>query len=696
MSEKIKPTHLSKKAIIYIRQSSLFQVNHYQESKKLQYGMKTRISQMGWQDIEVIDDDLGISASGTDDRCGFERMVAQVCMGKIGAVAARELSRFARNSREWQQLIEVCRVVNTILIDHDSVYDPRNSNDRLLLGLKGSLNEYELDLLRLRSQEARKQKALRGELLVSVPIGYIKSNGCIEKTPDLRIQKAIDLVFEKFLELGSVRQTTHWFVNNDVKMPSSWLTEKVDWKLPGYSIIMKVLKNPVYAGIYCYGKTQLQKVFEDGRLRKRSKRLPMKDWQIVIEDHHEGYISKEKYFRIQAMITENSQKGPSKGAAKRGTALLSGLLRCKRCGRKLMVGYTGREKNALRYFCRRGHLDAGQPKCIDFGGNDVDAAVANEILKVIKHSAIDASCQAWNDYCRQEDEIIGSMELELKQAQYDSQRAWKQYDSTDPENRLVASELEKRWNKSLEQVRKLEQKIDYEKNKRTITTMPGKKDFLSLSKNIPLIWRHPHTNVTLKKRIMRTLIEEVLVDVHSQQGLIDVVIHWKGGIHSELQVRRRKRGRNRFATSDNVVKIIKELVKICSDDIIASALNRSGYKTGHNNRWNRQRVISFRAKRKIPMFTQQKKDEEGWMNLTEASAYLGISGSPLRKAVEKGQIKGIHPVEDGPWVFKRKDLDTPETKTVVEAIKSRRKTPAKRYDGKLSLFESSTCLQGVV
>ena len=240
---------------------------------------------MGWQNIEVIDDDLGISASGSEQRGGFERMVAQVCMGEIGAVVARELSRFARNSREWQQLIEVCRVVDTILIDHDSVYDPRNSNDRLLLGLKGSLNEYELDLLRLRSQEARKEKARRGELFVSVPIGYIKSNGSMEKTPDLRIQKAVDLVFEKFLELGSVRQTMYWFVNNDIKMPSNWLSDKVEWKLPGYSTIMKVLKNPVYAGIYSYGKTQLQKVFENGRLRKKSKTLPMKDWQVYIDPH---------------------------------------------------------------------------------------------------------------------------------------------------------------------------------------------------------------------------------------------------------------------------------------------------------------------------------------------------------------------------------------------------------------------------
>jgi DNA invertase Pin-like site-specific DNA recombinase len=696
MSEKIKPVHLSRKAILYIRQSSQFQVNYYQESKKLQYGMKARLEQMGWQDIEVIDDDLGISASGAEERGGFERMVAQVCMGQIGTVAARELSRFARNSREWQQLIEVCRVVDTILIDHDSVYDPRNSNDRLLLGLKGSLNEYELDLLRLRSWEARKEKARRGELLVSVPVGYVNHNGFIEKTPDLRIQKAVELVFEKFLELGSVRQTTHWFVNNDVKMPSTWLTEKVDWKLPGYSIIVKILKNPVYAGIYAYGKTQVQQVFEEGRLRKQSKLLPMKDWQVFIEDHHEAYVSKERFFRIQAMITENAQNETSKGAAKKGASLLTGLLRCKRCGRKLVVSYVGRQKNVLRYVCQRGYLDAGQPKCISFNGNDVDAAVANEILKVIKPSAIDASYQAWDDYCRREDEIVASLQLELQQAQYDSRRAWKQYDATDPENRLVASELEKRWNSSLEKIRNLEQKIEQERLRRKTTAMPNKEEFLSLSKDIPLIWDHPETDVTLKKRILRTLIEEVLVDVDSEKGLIEVVIHWKGGIHSELQVRRRKKGRNNLATSDNVADIIKELAKVCSDDMIANNMNRNGYKTGFNNRWNQERVTSFRAKRKIPKCTAESKTEGGWMNLSEASVFLGITNLPLRKAVEKGQLKAIHPLPDGPWIFNRMDLDTQDARMVVEAIKNRRKMAAKRYDGELSLFNSSTCPQEVV
>jgi len=335
MSEKIKSTHLSRKAIIYIRQSTHFQVINYQESRRLQYGMESHIQQMGWKDIEIIDEDLGRSASGTEQRFGFERMVAEVCMGNIGVVAARELSRFARNSREWQHLIEVCRIVDTLLIDHNTVYDSRNSNDRLLLGLKGSLNEYELDLLRLRSLEARKEKARRGELLISVPVGYVKDNGSIEKVPDLRIQKAIHLIFTKFLALGSIRQTTYWFVDNKVKLPSTPTKEQITWNYPRYSTIRGVLKNPVYAGIYAYGKTKVQQIYEGGQIKKNLKPLDMKDWEVFIEDNHEGYINKETFYRIQEMIAENSQSGLVKGkrAVKRGPALLAGLLRCRRCGR---------------------------------------------------------------------------------------------------------------------------------------------------------------------------------------------------------------------------------------------------------------------------------------------------------------------------------------------------------------------------
>src|SRR5262245_45844211 len=278
MSEKVKTQHVGRKASLYIRQSSVYQVNHNVESQKLQYAMQDRLCRLGWQDIEVIDEDLGCSASGTMTRSGFERMVAQVCMGQIGAVAAREVSRFARNSREWQQLVEVCRVVDTLLVDQETVYDPRQGNDRLLLGLKGSLNEYELDLLRQRSQEARREKARRGELIVGAPAGYVKGEDRLEKDPDRRIQEAVSSVFVKFQELSSVRQTLLWCLEHDVQLPVKTVDGNSCWKRPRYQTVYRILTNPAYAGAYAYGRTEHSTRYEEGKPRRASRRKAREQW----------------------------------------------------------------------------------------------------------------------------------------------------------------------------------------------------------------------------------------------------------------------------------------------------------------------------------------------------------------------------------------------------------------------------------
>jgi DNA invertase Pin-like site-specific DNA recombinase len=278
MSDKVKSQHIGRKALLYVRQSSTYQVNHNLESQKLQYAMRQRLQILGWREIEVIDEDLGCSAAGTVTRSGFERMVAQVCMGSVGAVAAREVSRFARNSREWQQLVEVCRVVDTVLIDQETIYDPRQSNDRLLIGLKGSLNEYELDLLRQRSLEARREKARRGQLIVSPPVGYVKSEDRLEKDPDRRVQEAILSVYRKFSELGTVRQTLLWFLEHDLQLPARTLPGDIDWKRPKYSTVYHMLTNPAYGGAYAYGKTEHLIEYEDGEPRTAAKKLASNGW----------------------------------------------------------------------------------------------------------------------------------------------------------------------------------------------------------------------------------------------------------------------------------------------------------------------------------------------------------------------------------------------------------------------------------
>lgn len=336
MNDKIQSQHRERKAVLYVRQSSAYQVEHNQESRKLQYGMRQRLQQLGWHEIEVVDEDLGRSAAGMTTRTGFERMVADVCLGKVGTVAAREVSRFARNSREWQQLVEVCRVVDTLLIDQETVYAPRQSNDRLLLGLKGSLNEYKLDLLRQRSVQARREKARRGELVISAPAGFLKTaDQRIEKDPNRRVQEAIDLIFAKFMEFGTVRQTLLWFLEHDLQVPVRRSGRALTWRRPAYRMFYRILTSPIYGGAYAYGKTEAVTRYDHDQPCQIIRRKQRDDWLSLIPNAHEGYVSWEQFERIQQMIAANNFGQDRPGAARHGAALLAGLLRCRRCGRKL-------------------------------------------------------------------------------------------------------------------------------------------------------------------------------------------------------------------------------------------------------------------------------------------------------------------------------------------------------------------------
>jgi hypothetical protein len=391
--------------------------------------------------------------------------------------------------------------------------------------------------------------------------------------------------------------------------------------------------------------------YTNGQSRQSQRNKPRTQWLSLIPNSHEGYVSWEEFEKIRAMIQENN-RGPGKtGAIQSGPALLGGLLRCRRCGRKLMTNYTGNHHDVVRYVCDRGWTDNGAPSCIAFGGIIADGAIAKELLRVVQPAAMEAAVLASEEENHKQDEVREALNRDLEAARYAAHRAQKQYDATDPENRLVADELERRWNQALERVRAIEVRIQEHANHHDAMRVPSLQEFEHLAADLESVWHSPDSDVRLKKAIVRTLIHEVVVDVDADRGELILIIHWKGGVHTELRLPRRRRGQNGAQTSKDIVEAVRILARVCSDDRIAAALNRSGLQTGRGNYWTRERVVSLRTYAGIPCYQAERREAEGWMNLGQAARHMGIADRTLRLAVQRGEIQADHPVSGGPWVL---------------------------------------------
>jgi DNA invertase Pin-like site-specific DNA recombinase len=674
---KIAAEHLERGAFVYVRQSTAYQVTNNLESGRRQYALVERARQLGWSEVHVIDDDLGRSGGGIT-RPGFEKLLAAICERRVGAVLSIEASRLARNGRDWHTLLEFCGLVGTLIVDEDGVYDPRTINDRLLLGMKGTMSEMEVSVFRQRSTEAMKQKARRGELFLTVAVGYVKAdNDRIERDPDRRVREAIALVFSKFAGLQTVRQVLVWIRQEKIVLPAIVQgrgTRPIEWKMPVYHTLHHMLTNPVYAGAYSFGRRGARVSLEGGRKRViRSLNRTPDQWEVLIKDHHQGYITWDEFERNQGLIADNAN-GKSylgRGSIRPGGALLTGLFRCARCGRKLQVCYGGTKTFSQRYSCRGAFSERAEMSCISFGGMRIDRAVAREVLDRVQPLGVEAALVAVASRDQQHSDKRRQMENAIEQARFEAARAHRQYDAADPDNRLVAADLERRWNDKLLALHALEDELA------GLVTQPkpplssaDRERLFGLGRDLASAWDRHSVTIETRKKIIRLLIAEIIVDVID--NAIVAVIHWQGGDHTRLEVKKNKAGQTRWATDADVIELVRVLARQMPDASIAAVLNRSGRSTGRGNGWSRARVCTLRSQKAIPVYRQGERAERGEATLEEAAEALAISPSTIRRLISRGLLPARQLCKGAPWIVRSADLLREDVGREANTRRSRR------------------------
>jgi DNA invertase Pin-like site-specific DNA recombinase len=685
--DALPPAVLQRKAIVYVRQSTAQQVQTNLESQRRQYELVDVARRRGFNDVEVIDDDLGRSASGTMERPGFEKLVAALCAGRVGAVLCLDASRLARNGRDWHHLLELCGLVEARVIDLDGVYDPCRPNDRLLLGMKGSISEFELGIIRSRMYEAARSKAKRGELRISTPIGYSWDRQIgLGLDPDLRLQEVIRLVFQKFRELGSARQVLLWMASQQIHFPyptDGRTLTSFDWRPIRYRNVIAILKNPFYAGVYAYGKSEKRTAIIDGRARKSyGHHKPMATWEVLIKDHHEGYIDWTEFERNQAQLAGNAygRVGDTK-SGRGGRALLAGLLCCARCGRRLAVAYTGRTPRPV-YRCDKPNLQLGQLRCFSFGGSRIDVSIATELLRAVAPMAIDAAREAGRMVRNEERDRRRIAELELQQATYDASLAERRYAACDPDNRLIAAQLEKAWETALQRVEQSKRRLDGLHAPDAVSVEP---DLAGLADDLSAAWKAPQTTMRTRQRLVRALIKEIIADVDDAAREVVLVIHWIGGQHSELRVKKPKPGEHGCSTPEQALGVMRSMAGRWSDQDIAATLNRMRMPTGQGKTWTAHRVGSIRRVNGIHGYLSAEKNGE-WLTLRDAAATLGVSHHQVRKLINAGILDSEQLIFDAPHQIRAADLQSDK---VTEALQRKGRPCRANPENQLSMFPNT-------
>ncbi len=665
---KIKTSHLQRAAHVYIRQSTPGQVEHNRESTARQYALADRACQLGWakEQVVIIDEDLGLSGSGTDKRSGFARLTSEVALAHVGIVLGLEVSRLARNNADWYRLLELCGVTDTLIGDNDGVYHPALFNDRLLLGLKGTMSEAELHIIRARLDGGIRNKAARGELRRGLPVGLVwgEQDGEVRFHPDEAVTSAIRTVFDRFAEFGSARRVWLWFRSEGLSFPlqttPAGMPGPIRWVAPTYHALHQVLTNPVYAGAYTYGKTRFERyVDEQGAVRKRVRHLPMEQWAVLIQDHHPGFIAWDTYQSNQARLDSNTRPKPHQagGAVREGSALLQGIVTCGHCGRRLMTHYRGRNSTP-GYHCAGKDLVNGRGVyCLNVGGLAIEQAVADAFLEAITPGAVEAVRLSVGQLQANHDAALSQWRLEVERARYEAERAERRYRIVEPENRLVARGLETEWENRLRDLAQAETELRRREQRRPSTISPEQLQRIQmLGADIRQVWTAPTTTDRDRKELLRILLEEVILNLKRAEGRAHLTLRWRGGAFTTLDVPVPRFKPMGPRTDEDILSLLPRLAALYPDEVIAGILNRQGRKTATGERFTANQVGSLRRYRNIPRFQPPTEPPNGELvSIRKAAQILGMNTSSIHRWLADGFIAGEQITPGAPWQIRIND-----------------------------------------
>jgi len=647
-SAKILNAHLQRIAYVYLRQSSMGQVRNHRESTQRQYGLQELARNLGWPigRIVVLDGDLGKSGTSTTNRDDFKTLVADVSLGKAGAILAIEASRLARSNADWHRLIEICGITGTLIIDEDGCYDPCDFNDGLLLGLNGTMAQAELHFIRARLQDNKLNKARKGELRFPLPVGYVFDElNRIVKDPDTQVRSVIELVFDYFQQCGSAYGVVQRFAKEKLDFPKrsyggTW-AGKLHWGRLTDARVTAILKNPSYAGVYAFGRHRsVKEILENGDVRSRISCMPEENWLVNLRGHHEGYITFEQYTIHLEQLSRNQTNTKEmvlSGPAREGLAMLQGLLICGCCGRRLTPRYRGNGGIYPTYQCNwRKREGLSTKACLTVQCQPLDHAIEQRVLEVISSEQVELAISALEIVSSRHEQVDAQWKMRLQRAEYEASLAQRRYEQVDPNNRLVAGTLEQHWNDALIELQDVQDQIDRLKQQSPSLTSQQRDEVFELVQDIPKLWRNTATAWRGKKRIIQLLIADITV-LKAEQCAATLQVRWQGGVCEELHVELPRPVADRWRHDDTLIERVRELAMTLDDAQIARHLNEQGLVTNKGNAYTIKSIKWIRHKHRIDCADDRR---EGEITVKEAAERLRVSPGVIYSWIDQGLLPG--------------------------------------------------------